>query len=68
MSTRPVTSPIAVLPAISCSMRSIVFACSTRAVANCAMAISEGLVDVVPLRLTASRGTSRTIVSGNDAV
>ena len=67
-SIRPVSIPIAVLPATSCSMRSIFFVCSTRAVANWAIAISEGLVEVVPLRLTASRGSSRTIVSGNDAV
>jgi hypothetical protein len=60
--------PIATLPAASCSMRSIFFVWSTRAVANWAMAISEGLVDVVFLRLTASSGTSRTIVSGNEAV
>ena len=49
-------------------MRSIFFVCSTRAVVNWAMGISEGLVEAVPLRLTASRGTSRTIESGNDAV
>ena len=31
------------------------------------MAISEGLVEVLPFRLTASSGTTRSIVSGNTA-
>ena len=66
-SMRPARSACAQRPAASCSKRSMRPACSRRACGKAAMAISEGLVDATPLRLTASSGTSRTIVSGNEA-
>ena len=67
-SSRPVSIPMAALPAAICSTWRIFSVWATRAVTKSAIAISDGLRDLDPLRLTASSGTSRTMVSGKEAL
>ena len=68
MSSRPERIAIATFAAAVSSKDSMRRSCSARALGKSAMAISEGLVEVAPLRLTVSRGISRVSSSGNTAL
>ena len=64
---RPEKMARAVLAAANWWNRLMATIWSARARGKSAMAISEGLVDTVSLRLTVSSGTTRSIVSGKTA-